>query len=245
MKCCLVCLPLFLAISSLVKAEVLPPGTPLISVTGTAITEVKPDQLLWSIEVRNTGPDLPKVADRHSALASTVFSVLKQLGIEDKNVQTTDVELGPNRVYRHNETVDEGYYAATSVSFKLTDLARYRDVWLRLANLGNVSVKRVTFDHSKRIDITRETRTKALHAAKDKAIAMAEALDAKVGEVLSITEEPVQSGAWIGNNTYANGVQAVQQPAGDADTGGGSVAPGIIPVRVRVVVAFRLLNGGK
>ena len=245
MKCCLVCLPLFLAISSLVKAEVLPPSTPLISVTGTAITEVKPDQLHWSIEVRNTGPDLPKVADRHSALASTVLSVLKQLGVEDKNVQTTDVELGPNRVYRHNETVDEGYYAATSVSFKLTDLARYRDVWLRLANLGNVSVKSVTFDHSKRIDITKETRTKALHAAKDKAIAMAEALDAKVGEVLSITEEPVQSGAWAGNNTYANGVQAVQGPAGDADTGGGSVAPGIIPVRVRVVVAFRLLNGVK
>ena len=81
MKCCLVCLPLFLVISSLMEAEVTPPSTPLISVTGTAITEVKPDQLHWSIEVRNTGPDLPKVADRHSALASTVLSVLKQLGV--------------------------------------------------------------------------------------------------------------------------------------------------------------------
>ena len=243
-----VCLLFFtLALSSTVslKAESTTTTPPLITVTGTASTEVKPDQLLWSIEVKNIGPDLAKVADKQSSLANTVLSVLKQLGVEDQSVQTTDVALGPNRVYRRSETVDEGYFASTKIAFKLTDLKKYRDVWLRLANLGNVSVKSVTLDNSKRIAITKETRIKALRAAKEKAIAMAEALDAKIGEVQSIAEDQ-NLHPWAGAyNNITNGVSAAE-PAGDIDTEGGvGVAVGTIPVKARVVVSFRLLTGAK
>ncbi len=235
----------FLGISFFAQGEGV--ATPLIAVTGTSVTEVKPDVLLWSVEVKNTGPAVAKVADRHSTVVGQLLATLKELGIEDKHVQTTEVELGPNRVYRRNEMVEEGYYAATSVSFKLTNLARYKEVWIKLADQGGISVKGVVFDHSKRIDITKETRIKALQAAKGKAIAMAEALDAKVGEVLSITEDPNFYGSSGGNSNnlnFANGVQSVQQQAGDAE-GGGGVAAGTIPIRARVLVSFRLLNGVK
>ncbi len=233
-------------------ASILPAGaqdpaiiTPHITVTGTVTTEVKPDQLNWTAEVRNTGPDVAKVADKHSAATGALLTLLKQQGIEDKHVQTTQVELGPNMVYRHNESVQEGYYAATTVSFKLTDMARYKDLWIKLASQGGVSVKGVNFDHSKRVEITKETRIKALRAAKEKAVDMAAALDAKVGTVLAISEDPFQHSLLYANNSPSNSVQRVQQRAGDGGDDGTDLAPGTIPIQARVIVTFKLLGEAK
>jgi len=236
----------FLGTSLFAQGEGASVVTPHISVAGTAVTEVKPDVLQWSVEVRNTGQAVAKVAARHSSVVEQLLATLKELGIEDKHVQTAQVELGANRVYRRNEWVEEGYFAATIVSFKLTNLTRYKDVWIKLAEQGGISVKGVVFDHSKRIDLTKETRIKALQAAKAKAVAMAEALDARVGEVMSIAEEPVLYGSWTQNISLSinNAVQSVQQPGGDGE-GGGGVAAGTIPIRARVLVSFRLLNGAK
>ncbi|MDB6139404.1 MAG: hypothetical protein JWO94_2476, partial [Verrucomicrobiaceae bacterium] len=213
---------------------------PLIAVTGTAVTEVKPDVLNWAIEVKNIGPELAKVADKHAAAATALLDSLRELGIEDKNIQTTQVELGPNRIYRNGEQEQEGYFATTSVTFKTTNLAKYKEVWLRLAAQTGVSVQSVAFDHSRRIEITKETRIKALHAAQEKAAAMAEALDAKAGEVMSIAEDQYQFMAFAANSN-----NAVSDPAQRLGDEGGAIAAGTIPIKVRVNVSFRLLNGAK
>ncbi|MDB6119508.1 MAG: hypothetical protein JWO08_3289 [Verrucomicrobiaceae bacterium] len=234
----------FLGAGLWVNAKAESAVTPNISVSGTAVTEVRPDQMNWSIEVRNTGLELAKVADKHATVTSAVLTLLKQLGVEDKNLQTTEVELGRNVVYRNNESVEEGYFASTMVSFTLTNMAGYKEVWLKLANQSGVSVKGVTLDHSKRIELTKETRIKALHAAREKAIAMAGALDTKVGEVLTISED-IFAGLGRANNMSFNNVAQTVQRTEEADEGGGSMAPGRIPIRVKVNVTFRLLNEGK
>ena len=220
------------------------PTTPQINVTGTAVTEVKPDQLVWTVEVKNTGPDISKVADRHSGIVTTLLTVLKQYEIEDHTVQTAHVELGNNRVYRKNDWVEEGYFASTSVTFKLASMAKYKDLWIRLANLGNVTVKNVGFEYAKRIEVTKETRTKALLAAKDKAIAMAKALDATIGEVVSISEDTFAMTSYSTANSLNSGNLRIE-PGDAGDSAANGVAPGTIPVRARVMVSFKLVNGAK
>lgn len=217
-------------------------GSPYITVTGTAVTEVVPDRLLWSLALKNTGPELPQVAGSHSSLLGTLLKILKDLGIDPAAVQTSQMEFGENRVYRNHEHVKEGYYASTSVSFKLADIGKYKEVWLRLASVNDLSVTSVTYDHSKRIDLQKETRTKALLAAKEKAAAMAGALDTKIGEVLSIREDAEASPAYGNRLITANIVQSL---AVGADDGGEPLAPGTIPIRSRTVVTFQLQGAAK
>lgn len=244
MKLLLPLLSLTLLSSAVIAQEAPGITSPHITVTGTAVTEVVPDRLLWSLALKNTGPELPQVAGSHSSLLGTLLKILKDLGIDPAAVQTSQMEFGENRVYRNHEHVKEGYYASTSISFKLADISKYKEVWLRLASVSDLSVTSVTYDHSKRIDLQKETRTKALLAAKEKAAAMAGALDTKIGEVLSIREDAEVSPfpAYGNRLTTAN---VVQSPAGGADEGGAPIAPGTIPIRSRTVVAFQLQGAGK
>lgn len=229
------CLALFSSAALALEAQGI---TPHITVTGTAVTEVVPDCLLWSLALKNTGPELPQVAGTHSSLLGTLLKILKDLGIDSAAVQTSRMEFGEYRVYRNNEHVKEGYYASTSVSFKLADIGKYKEVWLRLASVNDLSVTSVTYDHSKRIDLQKETRIKALLAAKEKAAAMAGALDTKIGEVLSIREDAEVS-------PFIATANAVRPSAGGADDSGEPIAPGTIPIRSRAEVTFQLQGAGK
>lgn len=230
---------LFVSLASLVRADDL--ATPHITVSGTAVTEATPDKLVWSLELKNTGPDLAKVAEKHAALSASVLKTIKEFGVADKDVQTSQMEFGENMVYRTRSYVKEGYLATTSVSFKLSDLAKYNEVWLRLAGISNLSVKGVSYDISKRIELQKETRQKALIAAKEKAGVMAATLDAKIGDVLSVAEDLQATEGWgrSGSNLSINNVAQPVFGAADAENGT-NLAPGTIPIRIRVIVTFKL-----
>jgi len=237
----------FALISSIaLAADLAEAGSPHITVTGTVITEVVPDRIVWSLALKNTGLELAKVAAKHAALSADLLKALKELGIEDKEVQTSQMGFGENMVYRNNENVKEGYFASTLISFKLAELIKYKEVWLTLSAMDHVSVNNVAYDHSKRIELQKETRKKALLAAKEKAGVMAETLEAKIGEVLAISEDSETNGVWNNRANLLNGNNSIQAIAVAADgENGSSIAPGTIPIRMRVLVTFRLLNGAK
>ena len=222
-------------------------STPHITVNGTAKKEVTPDLLLWSLEVKNTGLDLQKVAGAHAKKVTALLELLKANGIADKDVQTAQMQLAENQVYRRDEYVKEGYRADTQVSFKLEDIGKYKQLWFAVAGLSEVSVRDVSFDHSKRIELNKEVRKMALQAAKEKAAAMAEELGSKTGEPLAIEEDLSVSEGWARyslNNRYNNVMaqQAVAAPGSGEN--GELIAPGSIPITIRVRVTFRLLNAG-
>lgn len=244
-------LPSLVFIASLicgnVLAEVDPLSTPHITVNGTAVKEVVPDRLHWSLDVKNTGLELPKVAELHAKKVTALIDLLKANGVAEKDIQTARMEFSENRVYRRNEYVKEGYLARTQVAFKLEDLGKYKTLWTSLAELSGVSVAGVSFDHSKRIELNKETRKLALQMAKEKAAAMADVLGSKVGEPLAIDEDLSITEGWGRGNITANGFNSVVQqgvvvaPQGETE---GMLAPGSIPITIRVRVTFRLLNAG-
>src|SRR3569623_739011 len=202
-------------------------STPHITVNGTSKKEVAPDVLHWFVEVKNTGLDLPKVAEQHAAKVSAQLDLLKANGIAAKNVQTAQMQLAENQVYRRNEWVKEGYLAQTQVSFKLEELGKYKALWFALAALSDVPVKGTMFDHSKRIELNREVRKMALKAAKEKAAVMAEELGSRAGEPLAIEEDLSISEGWgRDNNILFNGNNAVQSAAGGGGDREGMLAPG-------------------
>lgn len=212
---------------------------PSVTVFGTAVKEVVPDELNWSLTVHNQGANLGEVAKLHAALVARVLELLKEKGIDADDTQTADMRFGDNWEYRDNSRVKNGYFATTDVSFKMTDLGKYRDVWMGLAEVREVTVESVTLDSSKRIETQNETRRKALEAARDKARDMAKTLGAEIGEPLAVEETQDVTDVW--SNPLSNSLS--RDDAGDS-SGGGGFSPGRIPVRIRVKVSFRLVGNG-
>lgn len=223
-----------LALSYASAAEYSPPQ---ISVYGTATKTVKPDTMVWSLNVSQTGPMLRDVVNTHANEVSQVLKLLDRFKIADEDVQTSRMQFGDNWVRRDSSRVKDGFVASTAIKFTILSLESYSELWIQLAAIPGVSVSNVAFDHSRRITFRNEARAEALLAAKSKAAAMAATLDSAIGVPLAIEEEPFSFGPQSSN---------VFGFAGVADASGweesSSLAPGSIAIQARVRVTFLLVT---
>jgi len=220
---------------------------PHITVYGTATTEVVPDEMIWSVEVKNKNLGLEAAATEHGKTVQAVLSLLKESKVDDKTIQTSQMEFGENQEYTSGSWVKSGYFAKTEISFKITNFDLYKKLWVGLAKISGVSVQSVAYDNSKRIDYRNETRQKALQAAKEKASAMSKVLGSEIGEPLLVEEDLSVSEGWQGNYAVQavnaiNNLQAVENGNAREDT---QLSLGTIPIRARVKVSFRLLAASK
>ena len=213
---------------------------PHITVYGTAMTEVVPDEMIWSVEVKNKSMGLEAAATEHGKTVQAVLSLLKESKVDEKTIQTSQMEFGENQEYTSSSWVKSGYFAKTEISFKVTNLDLYKKLWVGLAKISGVSVQSVAYDHSKRIDYRNETRQKALKAAQEKASAMAKVLGSEIGEPLLVEEDLSVSEGWQGNyaNNTINNLRTVDNGNTREVT---QLSLGTIPIQARVKVSFRLL----
>lgn len=206
---------------------------PHIVVYGTAITQAPPDELRWSISVTTKGLNITEVADKHDKLVSDAITFLKKRQIPEKEIQTSNLRLTENWEYRGSSRVLEGYYANTDIAFKSSDLSDYRNLWIGLSQINGVSVNGATWDTSQRIELQNSTRIQALQDAKEKAVTLAQSLDARIAEPLQIEEIPDDMEVM---RFQANSLRAMDANA----EGGEAVAPGTIEIRMKVRAVFRL-----
>ncbi len=210
---------------------------PHITVYGTAVSQVTPDTLRWSITVRNKGEDLEAVAREHTRIVGDVLTFIKDIEIDSDDIQTADMRFDEDYRWVDRERVRDGFFATTGISFKVLDFRKYRDLWIGLAKMKYVSVDGVSLDVSNRIELQDETRIKALKAAKRKAEAMAAALDGTVGAPIAIVEIQSPLNSW--ESSVSNTM--VEVGSGTADgSAQATLAPGRIAIKVRVKVTFSL-----
>ena len=213
---------------------------PHVTCFGTAVTEVVPDQMIWSLKVETRGAVLESVAKEHSKTIEGVLRFLKDAKVDAKSIQTSRMEFGENWEERDSGRIRKGFVASMEISFKLADLNQYNSLWLGLAKFPAVSIEAVTYDHSKRTEYRNETREKALLAAREKARAMAKTLGSEIGEPLLVEEDLQLIEGWAMNNTRNVAVQALAFRGDDRDNPR-ALSLGTIPIQARVRVAFRLV----
>lgn len=234
MKTPIVLLTALLFCSAWTAAGDLELDTPHVAVFGTAEIEVTPNQLIWSVNVKNKDKELPTAASKHTATVQKVLSFLKGLGIEEKKIQTSSMQFGEDWKTVNREHVKVGYFASTDVSFTISNLGLYQQIWFGLANIDGVSIRGTQYDHTDRIEYQNESREKAVLAAREKADKLARTLNTQILEPLKIEEVPTAS-HFISN--YSN--VAFDRSSGST---GSSLAPGQITISTKVKVFFRMMG---
>lgn len=115
--------------------------SPRIAVYGTATTEAVPDVMLWYVAVKTEAPGLKQAADDHTKHLAAVLEVLRQHGIASKDCQTSSTELNEDWDRRNDRRIKIGYRAATMIHFRCIDLTKYRELWLGLSRVPQVSIE--------------------------------------------------------------------------------------------------------
>lgn len=207
---------------------------PEITVTGTAVTCVTPDEIVWSITTTDDDPDLEKAKKASDESAARVMAIRDKLKIAPD--QLTSGRLQIEKVYDRDrnrvETTFKHFRVRRQFSIKQKDLDRFDEYLSEI--VGGPVEGSFRYETSRRYEIRNETRIKAVKLAKQKAAAMAEALGVAIGEPLKIMEITGGWGAAANNFAY----NEVQMDA--ADQTDGQMVPDAIEIKISVQVVFAL-----
>jgi uncharacterized protein YggE len=217
---------------------------PTIAVSGTAEIRVVPDEVNLRLAVETRDPQLDEAVKQNDARIAAVLKFLRESGIESKDVQTDYVEIHPqyNNDRRVQQLVPEFYLVRRNLGVRLRKVPQFDAVLAGALRNGANHVLGIEFRTTELRKHRDAARQQAIRAAKEKAVALAGDLDAKVGKPKSIQEQ-THGGywGWTGGNANYNAMsQNVAQAAGGGEAGDGNLSVGMISVTATVNVTFGL-----
>ena len=168
-----------------------PAGGPArtITVSSLASIETTPDQAVVTFSVRADDPDSVAALNESSSTMNDVLAAMKKLGIQERDMETTNVQLS-------QQTIDRGTSSETTVFVSTTGLEVTLDNFDRIGPAirdgvaaGATSVRGIKFQVSDPAAAKRRALDAAVRSARAKADALAEAAGATVTGVVQIREE--------------------------------------------------------
>ena len=161
-----------------------------ITVTGEGSASAAPDMALLSIGVQSEALTAADALRQNSADMSATIKKLKDLGVADRDIQTSGLSINPRYDYEKNRSKPEviGFTASNTVSVKLRDLDSAGKVIDQAVQSGANSLGGISFDFSDPKPVHDEARKAAVADAKSKAALLTDAAGVRLGKLLYIQE---------------------------------------------------------
>lgn len=159
-----------------------------ITISGSGKVVAVPDiasiSLGYSVEKRTVAEAQEDMTKKMNALIDGV----KKLGIEAKDIQTTNYSVYPQYDWSTNRQVLRGYQASQNVTVKIRKFDSIPAVLDLIGALQLNQVGGLAFSIDDIEKVRTEAREKALADAKSKAGALAKIMDVDLGKVVSFSE---------------------------------------------------------
>lgn len=200
-----------------------------ITVSGEATIEAEPDQYVFSPYFEVKGTDEESAKSEVSKLANDAVKAIKALGVEEKNI-TLDASSYDRWYWDDGEEGVLNAYITVKVSDK--DLAQKVQDYLTNAKAKGQLTSQETFSEEKLKELESQASEKAIEDARAKADAQAKLFDAKLGDVIEVSQnEGFSSLPYRGS---------IELQAVDEDTASLPVLPGQQEVTKTVTVVYEL-----
>ena len=198
----------------------------LVTVTGEATVAVPPDSAVIRIGVSSLEKTAREAGEANAKQMTAVLTTVKASGIAERDIQTSRLSLQPQYDPNKGGTARlTGFQANNQVTIRIRDIDNLPTVLDRAIAAGANEMSGIEFvvsDQSKLLD---QARDEAIADARRKAELYARAAGAKLGQVVSISEE--------GTAPQPRPMQAVRAAAVP-------IAPGEQTLRAIVSVSYEL-----
>lgn len=166
---------------------------PNIAVTGEGRVDVAPDMATVTIGVTTEGNTAKEALDANTAGLSGAIDRLKASGVEDRDIQTSGLNLGPR--YDYNRTGSDGspeitgFVASNMVTVRVRALDTLGTVLDAVVTDGANTLGGVMFGLQNPDPVLDQARKDAVSDARRKAQLYAAAAGVTLGKVRSISEQ--------------------------------------------------------
>lgn len=160
-----------------------------IYASGTGHAAQAPDQASVSAGVVTEGTTAGEAMRKNAALMTSTFAALKKAGIEERNIQTSQMSLQPRYDYQNRQKPRiTGYEVRNTVSAKSEDLEKVGPMLDALVEAGVNNINGVSFSIKDSKSAKDKARIDAIEAAQEKAEGMAKAAGVRLGKIMEIRE---------------------------------------------------------
>jgi len=198
----------------------------VITVSATGTVTLIPDVARVGVGITVNKPTVKAARDAAGTTMNAIIAGLKALGIDEKDVKTTGIDLSPQ--YNVGGTRVVGYQMSERLQITVRDLDKAGDVVDTATAKGATNVDGMWFEVSDPAKAMDAARADAIASARTSAQAMAKAAGVSLGAVVSITESSAG---------YPTQYPLAGVAAGDAST---PVKPGSQDVQATVTVIFAI-----
>lgn len=213
-----------------------------IVVNGFGEIESVPDISTINFTVRSTSVsnDTESLQEEVAKKTNAVFVKLKELGIEDKDMKTSNYSVNPKYDYSNGRSNVVGYEASESVDVKIRNTENVSKILDILAVEKVTEVYGPNFEVDDIQSVKNKARDIAIKDAKEKANNLAKALGVKIKRIISYSDDSVRG--YMPNPVPYKGV-ANQEIEGDMMTRESVNLPaGEQKVSVNVNITFQIEN---
>lgn len=193
-----------------------------ISVSGMGKVTATPDLAMVTLGVLSQGTTAVDVKNENNDKVNKVIAFIKQQGIDDKDIVTSQFSFYPQQDYTNGTAKITGYQGNQTVTVKVHGVDKSQDVLNKILdgviNSGANQIDGVNLTVEDPSALQEQAQEAAINDAKQKAQKLADAAGLKLGKVVSISEN---SGGYPGPIPYALDM------AKGMGGGGVSVAPSI------------------
>lgn len=207
----------------------------MFTVDGTGEVTAVPDTATFTVGVTETAPAVEAAKNKITESTNTIFSELKKLGIEEKNIKTINYNVYPNQDFTSGRNNITGYTATQQLQIKVDDVDLANKALDAATGSGANQVSGVTFTigDEEREKIEAEARKKAIADAKKKAQSIASDAGIHLGRIMNV---------WINNYPQDPPVGLEKTAMGRAeDAPVTDLQPGENTVRVTISLSYETL----
>jgi uncharacterized protein len=213
-----------------------------ITTSGESIVYAQPDEVLFQFGVETRDQSLDKAESLNDEASGKVISAIKMLGVEDKDICTD--QLNVQILYVENQDLAiRGYLAARTYAVTLKDTKKFQKLVETAIKNGANRINGFEFRTKELRKYRDQSRMLAIKAAQEKATALANELQCKLGAPRTITEGGSYAGYWGGNrfaNVMAQNSAQFIPPTGENDQSD-ALPLGQIGVQANISVTFDLI----
>lgn len=161
----------------------------IISLTGHGEVRSVPDVVFVTSGVLSQGATAAEALAANTQAMTSIFAALKDAGIEDKDIQTSNFSVQPRYDFSNGQAPKlVGYDVTNNVTVKVKKVDNLGAMLDKLVQAGSNQINGVSFDVSKPEEAMDEARRLATADATRKAKVYAQAMGIELGNVMQVSE---------------------------------------------------------
>lgn len=209
-----------------------------ITVNSNEKVTVVPDIAQVVYAVQTQAKDAAECQNKNVEDVNKVIEQLKELGVAESSIQTSDYYMYPTYNYNGNTQKITGYQATATLTVSDLPIDNLGNILSQSVDTGINNIQSVTYQSSSYDSAYQEALKLAVGSAKTKASALAEAGECTLGGVANIVENSNYGEARYTDNALASKMNAsIAKEEMLTDTGA-NIMPGEMDVEVNITVEY-------